>query len=191
MRLDSTSMISRIWYLILMLFCILSWTQIRLTASSLSPDFIAAIFILLSFYFFSGRISMRTNEDSDLLAILFSIFAITVKLSAVPIILIPVFIIVNGIIKKRWVLVCRIILTMVILLAPIIFRSILTSGYPFYPSSFGAFYSYDWKVGVSEVLRFQNYITAYARYPISRINAMLEYNQAITAGYLYGGGIYT
>lgn len=176
---ESTSMISRIWCLILILFCILSWTQIRLTSSSLSPDFIAAIFILLSFYFFSGRKRMQKVEDSDLLAILFSIFAITVKLSSVAIILIPFFIIVNGIIRKRWVVICRIILTTVILFAPIIIRSILISGYPFYPSSFGAFYSYDWKVGMSEVLRFQNYITAYARYPVSRINAVLEYKQAI------------
>ncbi len=177
--IDSTLIISRIWYLILILFCILSWTQIRLTATSLSPDFITAIFILLGFYFFSGRKYMETNEVSDLLATFFSFIAITVKLSAAPIILIPFFIIVDEIIRKRWGLICRKILIMIVLLAPIMIRSILTSGYPFYPSLFGAFYSYDWKVGMSEVLRFQHYITAYARYPISRINTMLEYNQGI------------
>ena len=47
-------MSKRLWYLVFILFAILSWTQIRLTASSLSPDFIAAISVLLAFYFFSG-----------------------------------------------------------------------------------------------------------------------------------------
>ena len=169
---------SRTWYLILILFSILSWTQIRLTASSLSPDFVTTIFILLSFYYFSGRKRGLTNEGSDLLAIFFSIIAITVKLSAAPIILIPIFIIVNGIIRKKWLITGRILLVIIILLAPIIIRSIFISGYPFYPSSFGAFYSNDWKVELSEVLKFQNYITAYARYPIPRIDAVLEYNQA-------------
>ena len=41
-----------VWYLLLLLFSILSWTQIWLTASSASPDFIVAICLWLSFYFF-------------------------------------------------------------------------------------------------------------------------------------------
>jgi hypothetical protein len=169
---------SGIWYLVLILFCILSWTQIRLTTSSLSPDFIAAISILLSFYFFTRQKDLVTKESFDLLAAFFSIIAISIKLSAIPVILIPFLIIVNGIIRKRWVFTGRIILSIALLLSPVIIRNILTTGYPFYPSLFGAFHSYDWKVGESEVLKFQYYITSYARFPILRINAISEYNQS-------------
>ncbi|HXB29164.1 MAG TPA: hypothetical protein VNW49_05060 [Puia sp.] len=175
----STLLISGIWYLILILFCILSWTQIRLTASSLSPDFIVAASVLLSFYFFAGRQDLMAKENSDLLASLFSIIAISIKLSAAPIILIPFIIIVNGIVRKRWLLTGRIILSFFLLLVPIIIRNIFTTGYPFYPSVLGAFYSYDWKVELSQVLKFQYYITSYARYPILRINTITEYNQSI------------
>jgi len=169
---------SGIWYLVLILFCILSWTQIRLTTSSLSPDFIAAISILLSFYFFTRQKDLVTKESFDLLAAFFSIIAISIKLSAVPVIFIPFLIIVNGIIRKRWLFTGRIILSIALLLSPVIIRNILTTGYPFYPSLFGAFHSYDWKVGESEVLKFQYYITSYARFPILRINAISEYNQS-------------
>jgi hypothetical protein len=169
---------SGIWYLVLILFCILSWTQIRLTTSSLSPDFISAISILLSFYFFTRQKGLVTKESFDLLAAFFSIIAISIKLSAVPVILIPFLIIVNGITRGRWLFTGRIILSIALLLSPVIIRNILTTGYPFYPSLFGAFHSYDWKVGESEVLKFQYYITAYARFPILRINAISEYNQS-------------
>jgi hypothetical protein len=178
---DSSFLNSGIWYLVLILFCILSWTQIRLTACSLSPDFIAAISILLSFYFFTWQKNLETKESFDLLAAFFSILAISVKLSAVPVILIPFLIIVNGIIRKRWLFTGCIILSIVLLLTPVIARNIITTGYPFYPSLFGAFHSYDWNVGMPEVLKFQYYITSYARYPILRINAISEYNQSFTS----------
>ncbi|HWY34835.1 MAG TPA: hypothetical protein VNX68_09320, partial [Nitrosopumilaceae archaeon] len=132
----------------------------------------------MSFYFFAGRQDLLLKENLDLLAALFSIIAISIKLSAATIILIPFIIIVNGITRKRWLLTGRIILSFFLLLMPIIIRNIFTTGYPFYPSIIGAFYSYDWKVELSQVLKFQNYITSYARYPILRSNTMAEYNQS-------------
>src|SRR5450755_4474790 len=55
---------SSIWALLLILFLILSWTQIRLTASSLSPDFIATLSILSGFYFFISAWGTGSKKNS-------------------------------------------------------------------------------------------------------------------------------
>ncbi len=170
---------SGIWYLLFILFAILSWTQIRLTASSLSPDFIAAIAILLAFYFFTGRRGQITEEKADLLASFFSVAAISIKFSALPVLLIPLLIICKGLWKGRWLYAGRILFIVVLLITPIVIRNIISTGYPFYPSSFAAIYSSDWKVDESQVLKIQHYITSYARYPILMVNVVKEYNNPI------------
>ena len=176
----SVSIKSGVWYLFLLLFSILSWTQIRLTASSLSPDFITAMSILLGFYFYIGKRENEMRKISDLLAVFFSIIAVTIKLSAIPVLLIPLLIFGNAIFKRRFLFAGRVSFGVVILLAPIIIRNIISTGYPFYPSSFSAIYIFDWKIDQSRVLQLQHFITSYARYPILMENVMKEYDQSFT-----------
>ncbi|HET7000487.1 MAG TPA: hypothetical protein VFI33_04235 [Puia sp.] len=173
------AMSKRIWYLILILFAIFSWTQIRLTAASLSPDFIAAIYIFLAFYFFSGTRGLSGRKYSDLMAVFFSAIAVSVKLSAIPILLIPCIIAGKWIVQRRYLLVVRAGIIVVLLLTPIIVRNLLSTGYPIYPSSFPDFYKTDWKVEKSTVLDFQKYITAYARYPVLRAQSAQEYDKSL------------
>jgi len=168
--------ISKIWYLLLILFSILSWTQIRLTASSLSPDFIATISALLAFYFFAGKQENLSKEKSDLLAIMFSVIAVSIKLSATAVLFIPLLIIGFYLITGRFIPAFRICLLVAVFIAPVIIRNIISTGYPFYPSSFGSLSTTDWQMDESTIIRFQHYITAYARYPVLRVNAMSEYN---------------
>jgi hypothetical protein len=174
--LESKKASSAIWAFILILFCILSWTQIRLTASSLSPDFIAVISVLMSFYFFAEMHFKNSDDRSELMAIYFSVIAVLIKLSAAPILLIPVFIFGQAVKRNRWILAGRIIAMSALLWVPILIRNLISTGYPFYPSSFAAIFPLDWKMDISRILVLQHYITAYARFPVLIANITQEYN---------------
>jgi hypothetical protein len=168
-----------IWYLFLIIFSILSWTQVRLTASSLSPDFIATLFVLMSFYFFCNRDHEATNEESDPMAVFFSLAAVTVKFSVIPVLLIPIWIFGRKWRERKLRVSVQIIALGMIMLTPIIIRNIISSGYPFFPSAFAAMYSFEWKVNQSLILPLEHYITVYARHPTAMINADLEYKSPL------------
>jgi len=169
-----------IWYLVLLLISILSWTQIRLTASSLSPDFLAAISIILGFYFFVGKQEGEMKRASDLLAAFFSLIAVSMKLSAFPVLLIPLLIFCHALFKGKFLTARLIFFGVLLMLTPFVIRSIISTGYPFYPSSFSGNLNFDWKVEQSQVMRFQHYITSYARYPISLETVANEYGQSFS-----------
>ncbi len=167
---------SGIWYLFLALFCILSWTQIRLTASSLSPDFIAALSILLGFYFYTGNQDSISKDRSDLFVALFSIIAVTIKLSAAPVLLLPACIMIYAVVRGKWQFAFRIALSLTLISAPLLIRNIISTGYPFYPSLFAAIYPFEWKINPARIILLQHYITSYARYPllISDVDKLYE-----------------
>jgi hypothetical protein len=169
----------RIWYLILILFVIFSWTQIRLTSASLSPDFLATLSVLLGFYFFTGIRNTGTRENADFLASFFSVVAVAVKLSATPVLLIPFIVVVYWLIQRKYSNAISLILLLGFLMAPIVVRNIISTGYPLYPSTFAAFYNADWRVANSDVLDFQKYITAYARYPVTRSISAQVYHYSL------------
>lgn len=155
-----------IWYLFLTLFCILSWTQIRLTASSLSPDFIAALSVFLSFYFFMRNQDTISRERSDLLVTFFSMIAVAIKLSAAPVLLLPAVLFVHAVLRGKWKFAVRIVLTLILISVPLLIRNIVSTGYPFYPSLFAAIYPFEWKINPASIILLQHYITSYARYPL-------------------------
>ena len=169
-----------IWYLILMLFCILSWTQVRLTAASLSPDFIVTISILLALYFYNKKAGNGMAGESEILASFFSFIAISIKLSAIPILIIPIIIIPGLGKKKNYLIAGRIVLLGVILLMPLIIRNYISTGYPFYPSSAFAIFFPDWKMNEVQILNLQHYITTYARNPVPETNIVQEYSRSFS-----------
>jgi hypothetical protein len=168
------------WWLLFVLFCILSWTQIRLTASSLSPDFIAAIAVLLSFYFFySEKMNKGLFDKSDLLASFFSITAVTIKLSTAPILLVPCFAIGRAISRKKWLFAGYLMVTIVLFCTPVLIRNFISTGYPFYPSTIAAFIPFEWKINATKLISLQHYITSYARFPVYMSQVPQEYNNSI------------
>ena len=121
----------------LLFFTLISWTQIRLTASSASPDFISALCVFLGFYFLIVASRERENSVFSFLAIFLSLMAVCTKLSVIVILLIPILVAVNNLVKRQYKMVFGYILTTILVLAPLITRNIVTSGYPLYPSSLG------------------------------------------------------
>ncbi|MFI5193515.1 MAG: LIC_10190 family membrane protein [Chitinophagales bacterium] len=154
-------------YLVLFLFTCLSWTQVRLTASSASPDFVAAVCILLAFYFFMRKPDSDKNGYGFYLALFFALTAISIKLSAIFILLMLVYIMAYGLVKRRFRLTRMAFLLMLFFLTPVIIRNILSTGYPFFPSAFADIFHPDWKLPEARLTNFRHYITAYARFPLS------------------------
>jgi len=164
-----------IWYLGLLLFSILSWTQIRLTAASLSPDFIAAISIWLVFYFFIGGDEKLPEAKTDALAVFFIIIALSVKLSTVPILFIFGLVLIYAYRRDGFTYVVRIVLATGILLSPLLIRNIISTGYPLFPSSFAAIYPAEWQLNPAGLIKLQHYITSYARFPVIIVNSEYAY----------------
>jgi len=153
-----------LWLSLFIVSC-LSYTQVRLTATSASPDFIAALLIWTVFYLFLKK-ALNSSPVQSLLVILLSIFAITIKLSAIPVLLVGAFAFFQLLrVKKIRAIIVSLMLTALILF-PFLIRNTITTGYLLFPSSFPDIVNVDWKFSRSGVAFEKKYITAYARTPV-------------------------
>ncbi|TMI89675.1 MAG: hypothetical protein E6H08_16165 [Bacteroidetes bacterium] len=166
----------------LLLISTWSYTQVRLTATSASPDFIAALFILIIIYLLLEKKVKHPDDSTWLLAAFLSVVAVTIKLSVAPILLIaavPAFI---GLVKRKIKLFFTIFFISVITLTPFIVRNIITTGYVVFPSTSIDVTHVDWKYNRERTINEKNYITAYAKNPgiivRTEINAINKMNPA-------------
>jgi hypothetical protein len=153
--------------LIILIYSFASWTQIRLTAASASPDFIASIFILAAVYSFLTASNKRSEKANFFISVLFASTAICVKLSAIAIIILPFFVFSILAYKKWWRSFGIILSLLLIIILPLLIRNYIASGLPLYPSQLLNVFNPDWKFENAAVLKFQHYINAYARFPVS------------------------
>ena len=119
----------RFWgWIMLLAFALISWTQVRLTAASSSPDFIVALYIWGAFYLF---LSGETGNKSFyyLTATLFCCAALTAKLSGIIMLLLPVCICLL-LFKKQARLIAGVAGIIILAVTPFIIRNIITTGYP-------------------------------------------------------------
>lgn len=153
-------------WLLLLLFSLLSWTQVRLTAASASPDFIVALYCWGAFYLFYKSFSDDNKKGYLLLTVLFSCAAVVLKFSAITILLLPVFIFLRLLLQKQWRPAATLTLFGGLILAPGIIRTYITTGYPFYPTTVLNIFRPDWQPDAGSLIQLQQYIAAYARIPI-------------------------
>jgi hypothetical protein len=145
------------------LFNFWGYTQIRLTATSASPDFIAFIFIGSVFYLLLSTRESRSTASVWVVILLLAAFTFTIKFSTIPIIIIGVFALLRLIqLKKLRLLTIACICSLVIVL-PFLARNVITSGYPFYPSTVADFFNVDWKYSTDSASLQEKYVTTYAR----------------------------
>ena len=157
-----------------------SYTQLRLTVTSFSPDFIAAIFVWAILYLFLENIRQnRQLSNESLVLIIFLCFtAITIKLSTVPILLLAAYAATIFLTRKKIKFLFLVAAIAVMTLFPFIARNTITSGYFFFPVISTNLIETDWKFGKELTLQDKKYITAYARtetaYSPKEINATLD-----------------
>lgn len=139
-----------------------SYTQIPLTATSASPDYIAALYTWLTLYLLHNS---KDNGESYSLAmiVVFSFFAFCVKLSTAPIAIAGAYALMQLMLKRRTkVFIWSVALTSIMVLCFLI-RNAVTSGYILYPSTFPDIVNADWKVPENKAQRERAYVTAFAR----------------------------
>ncbi len=151
--------------LLLLSYTLFSWTQIRLTAASPSPDFIVSLYSWAAFYVFFLQKEAPASGPSpySILLPLFCMAAVLTKLSAIA--LIPLgFITTFRYFRQRSAktMIIYSFLAFVLLLV----RNLITSGYALYPVYGTDLFSSPWKMKASTIIDFQHYISTYARFPI-------------------------
>jgi hypothetical protein len=140
-----------------------SYTQVRLTAASASPDFIATVFVLTIIYILLARGASRLQANDWLLAALLSIVSVTIKLSVAPMLVIAFMALLFFMVRRKLRTFLFCIVTGVLALSAFMARNIITSGYVIFPSTAIDVANVDWKYSVDRTEQEKNYITAYAK----------------------------
>lgn len=150
-----------IW-LLLLFYTFFSWTQIRLTAASASPDFIVSLYCWAAFYAFLQK---ENNLFYLSLVVLYCCAAILTKLSAIVIVLLAVMTIAGSFrLRTARLLILYSCVAMTILFI----RNRIASGYLLYPFPRPDIFNPPWKMELSTIVDVQHYIAGYARDPATR-----------------------
>lgn len=147
-------------WLALLAISIGSYVQLRLTATSASPDFIAALYVWLVIYLFVNRSQSILIKN---LIFLFAVVAVTIKLSALPVLLFAACIAWETLFAKKWKSLLVFICAGLFILAPLLARNIITSGYAFFPAAVANIAPVDWKYNKEGTKYTAAYVKAYAR----------------------------
>ena len=152
-------------WMILLVLSMWSYTQVRLTATSASPDFIATIFVLAIVYLLNGKGTKHLSAGEWLLGAVLSFVAVTIKLSAAPILLVALATMLLYLVNKNRKPFLILILFGLFAVSAFITRNIITSGYVLFPSTAIDIANVDWKYDRELTVKEKEYIAAYARNP--------------------------
>ena len=167
-----------LFWMALLAISMWSYTQVRLTATSASPDFIAALFTLVIIYLLLENDRKVPEASTWLLVSFLALVAVTIKLSVAPLLLVAAVPALLGLAKRKSRQFFTILLLAVVTLSPFVARNIITSGYILFPLTFIEAPNIDWKYDPALAQYEKNYVTAYARKPgvipgeISMVNKM-------------------
>lgn len=165
-------------WMVLLVISIFSYSQVRLTATSASPDFIATLFIFAIIYLLLQKDVKFPDASTWVLVSFLALVAVTIKLSVAPILLVAAVPACWGLAKRKIKLFFTIIFLTVITLSPFIARNVITSGYILFPLIFTAVDNVDWKYDDVNAHNERTYVTAYAKQPgvsaseVSAVNKM-------------------
>jgi hypothetical protein len=157
-------------WLLLLSTSLWSYTQVRLTATSASPDFIATLYCWLIVYL----IITYKKPVYLQLAFLLSFVALTIKLSAAPVLLFALYALLKQIYLKKWRPALWLTATAAGIFLPFIARNIISSGYIIFPLPAIDIVSTDWKYNKERTSDEKNFIKAYARISTTREKAEVD-----------------
>lgn len=150
-------------WLALLAISMMSYTQVRLTATSASPDFIAALYVWLIFYLLIKSETLKESPTHKIIIIFLSVFAITIKLSTAPVIIITLLLLYQLLRLKKIKAVLVALLFTIVTIIPFIARNVISSGYVSFPSVIPDITNVDWKFSNELTILEKDYITAYAK----------------------------
>ncbi|MFA6082413.1 MAG: hypothetical protein WC773_03310 [Patescibacteria group bacterium] len=135
-----------------------------------SPDVPAAIFVVLSILFVLEKLD-------DKVIILMACFTLTLKLSVITVLLIPLYLLIREVVKKRWRAVLVMVAIMSAVIIPALVRNYIQSGYITYPATYLNFMHPDWQLNKTDAVAVQQSIEQWAKVPHATSNDY--FNQGI------------
>ena len=159
---EGKKIVGLLWLLLLAL-SLWSYTQVRLTATSASPDFIATILVLSIIYLLVNNETKNISANIWLMVSLLSIVAVIIKLSVVPVMTIAVAATFSFLALRRLKALAICFVIGLLAFTGFVARNVITSGYIVFPTTAVDVANVDWKYGHELTNREKNYITAYAK----------------------------
>lgn len=147
----------------LILLCFLFLFGYHSYLSSPSTDILPNVIVL--FILLNAIINSKSYTNNPLIYSMLAVYAVTLKLSVVPICLFFVYIIITQIKQKSYKPVALLIILSIIVLLPWIVRNVIITGYLIYPFPAIDIFSFDWKVPKSLVLDEKESVLSWARMP--------------------------
>ena len=170
--LQKENYLKEIFWILLLAISFWSYTQVRLTATSASPDFIANLFIWAIIYLLTDK--KVSGKIKWLLISLLSLTAITIKLSALPVIIFFIIAAILFLKEKEIRLFMLLVVMAVITLLPFVARNVISSGYIVFPTTAVDIVNADWKYNTQLTNLENDYIKAYARTETDRSKEAIE-----------------
>lgn len=96
---------------------------------------------------------------------LLTIYMLTVKLSSLPLLLLPLFWLFGWLKEKKYHLVSWMVAISIVIMVPWLVRNVIVSGYLVYPQPEIDLFQVDWKIPKQVVTDEKEWITSWARYP--------------------------
>jgi len=142
--------------------------------SSPGTDTPTALTVWLVLLIALSKENLMKDSERFLLLILLPIFAVTIKLSSVLILLIPLGFFIKGLGDKNHKSSKWITLLTGFILIPYLIRNIVQSGYLLYPFPTLDIFQFAWKVPISRVIEERDAILVWGRLPGQPIKAVLD-----------------
>ncbi len=141
--------------------------------SSPTPDIPTTLFILTIFMIFLNH---NLNIGLYTIILILSLTVVTLKISAIPILIVPFLLLVILIKRQKTLTPIYIsILLSFLIICPWLIRNIILSGYLLYPFPYIDIFDFHWKIPLSNVLQEKNWIHVFARigsYDINTFNQL-------------------
>jgi len=145
--------------LLLLAYVLVSWTQVRNTAASPSPDFIVSLYCWAAILTFLDNDPANRNSRLSL-TIIFCVGTVLTKVSGMMILLLAIPV-VTGRLAKTW----RLIIWSLVTFAILGVKNLIASGYVLYPSSWPDLFHVRWKVPLMKMQHLTGYISFCATTP--------------------------
>ncbi len=133
--------------------------------SSPGTDLPATLLTWLVIILFMEAVERNSQSDDIhyIIAMMMAAVAVTVKLSAAPLIILLIFQAIFLLKSKKYAVLIKLGIILIILVLPWLIRNIILSGYPLFPQTSLDFFNFDWKIPSKEGKSIEDYVVAWSR----------------------------
>jgi len=154
------------------------WPLIRGNAATTNYDFITSLITIILF----TEVSFSDKASATIEWIIWPAYLLTVRLINFPLLLLSLFAFILFIKQKQTRQLLLPTVYCILLIVPFVIRSIIISGYPFYPATYFDFTNLDWKADPQVTENFLEFIKYYNRVSTSYLD--IEQTKALGSAWI-------